>query len=149
MLHKIFLPTSFSQHYEKLETDESGSFGKVYKVCHMVRRSVLITRLLQDYKTNMAVKIIKTYPLSGVPEGVDCYLSHTYKSIRREIDKILYFKPHPHIAQILGVLCNPYGIVLELAPVGDLQSAIIDNYRYRDNFLCSTAILLTIKQVFH
>lgn len=94
----------------------------------------------------MAVKIIRTYPLSGLPDNVE-YLSHTYKSVRKEIDKLLYFKPHPHIVQVLGVLCNPYGIVLELAPIGDLQSSIIDNYRYRDNMLCSTAILLTLKQV--
>ena len=105
-----------------------------------------MTRLLQDHQTNVAIKIIKTYPLAGVPEDEE-YLSHTYKSVRREIDKLLYFKPHPHIAQVLGVLCNPYGIVLELAPVGDLQSSIIDKYRYRDNLLCSTAILLTLKQV--
>lgn len=102
--------------------------------------------LLQDYQTNVAVKVIKEYPLAGMPED-EAYLSYTYKSVRREIDKLLYFKPHPHIAQVLGVLCNPYGIVLELAPVGDLQSFIIDRYRYRDNLLCSTAILLTLKQV--
>lgn len=94
----------------------------------------------------MAVKIMKTFPLSGMFNNAEC-LSHTYKSVRREIDKLLYFKPHPHIVQVLGVLCNPYGIVLELAPIGDLQSSVIDKYRYRDNLLCSTAILLTIKQV--
>ena len=33
MSHKINTPTSFSQHYENLEKEESGSFGKVYKVC--------------------------------------------------------------------------------------------------------------------
>ena len=94
----------------------------------------------------MAIKIIKPFPLAGMPDNVEC-LSHTYKSVRREIDKLLYFKPHPHIVQVLGVLCNPYGIVLELAPLGDLQSSIIDKYRYRKNLLCSTAILLTLQQV--
>ena len=105
-----------------------------------------MTGSLQDLVTNLAVKVIKVIPLAGVPEDEE-YLSYTYKSVRREIDKLLYFKPHPHIAQVLGVLCNPYGIVLELAPVGDLQCSIIDKYRYRDNLLCSTAILLTLKQV--
>ena len=75
----------------------------------------------------MAIKIIKAFPLAGMPDNVEC-LSHAYKSVRREIDKLLYFKPHPHIVQVLGVLCNPYGIVLELAPLGDLQSSIIDEY---------------------
>ena len=91
----------------------------------------------------MAVKIIKAYPLSENKE----YLSYTYKCVRQEINKLLYLKPHPQIAQVLGVLCNPYGLVLELAPVGDLQSSVIDNYRYTNNLLCSTAILLTLKQV--
>lgn len=90
----------------------------------------------------MAVKIIKTYSLAGVD-----YLLHSYKSVRREIDKLLHFKPHPHIVQVLGVLCSPYGIVLDLARVGDLESSVIEKYRYRDNLLCSTAILLTLKQV--
>ena len=94
----------------------------------------------------MAIKIIKAFPLAGMPDNVE-YLSHTYKSVRQEIDKILYFKPHPHIVQVLGVLCNPYGIVLELAPLGDLQSSIINTYWNRSNLLCSTAILLTLKQV--
>ena len=33
MSHKIYTPTSFSQHYENLDKEESGSYGKVYKVC--------------------------------------------------------------------------------------------------------------------
>lgn len=32
MSNKIYAPTSFSQHYKKLEKEESGSFGVVYKV---------------------------------------------------------------------------------------------------------------------
>lgn len=105
-----------------------------------------MTESLQDYQTNVAVKIIKTFPLAGVPEDAE-YLLHTYKSVRREVDKLLYFKLHPHIVQVLGVLCDPYGIVLELAPIGDLQSSIIDKYQYRGNLICTTAILLSLKQV--
>ena len=89
----------------------------------------------------MTIKIIKSHSLSG-----DNVVESTYKSVRKEIDKLLYFKEHDNIVKILGIFSKPHGIVLELAPMGDLQS-IIDKYRYRDNFICSTALLLTMQQV--
>lgn len=100
-----------------------------------------LTESLQDHQKGVAIKIFKMMPDEAK------YILPTYKSVRREIDKVLYFNPHPHIVQVLGVLSHPYGIVLELAPIGDLQSAIIDQYQYRKNLLCSTALLLTLKQV--
>jgi len=69
----------------------------------------------------------------------------TYKDVRKEIDKLLYFKVHPNIVNVIGVFSNPHGIVLELAPKGDLQS-VINEYHYRDNLICSTALLLTMQQ---
>jgi len=31
-MDKVYTTASFSQHYEELERDESGAFGKVFKV---------------------------------------------------------------------------------------------------------------------
>jgi len=106
----------------------------------MFFQSCRFTTVFQDYQTNVAIKIIKSQSLAG-----DQVTEHTYKTVRKEIDKLLYFKVHPNITNVLGVFCKPHGIVLELAPMGDLQS-IIDRYQYRDNFMCSTALLLTMQQ---
>ena len=139
---KVYTLASFSQHYGELEKESSGAFGNVFKVsvCSVIAVGLLIN-MLQDYQTNMAIKIIKSQSLAGGQ-----VTEHTYKSVRKEIDKLLYFEVHPHIVNILGVFLKPYGIMLELAPMGDLQS-IINKYKYRDNLMCSTAILLTIQQV--
>jgi len=94
---------------------------------------------LQDYQRKVAIKIIKSQSLSG-----DRIIGKTYKGVRKEIDKLLYLKPHLNIVTIFG-LFKPHGIVLELAPMGDLQS-MINKYQYQNNFICSTALLLTILQ---
>ena len=98
------------------------------------------TNVFQDCETNMAIKIIKSQSFAG-----DQVTEQTYKAVRKEVDKLLYFKVHPNIVNVLGVFCKPHGIVLELAPMGDLQS-IIDKYRNRGNLMCSTALLLTVQQ---
>jgi len=94
---------------------------------------------LQDYQNKVAIKIIKSQSQSG-----NKIIEMTYKSVRKEVDKLLYFKPHLNIVSVLGVF-KPHGIVLELAPMGDLQS-MIDSYHYQNNFICSTALLLTMQQ---
>ena len=97
--------------------------------------------IFQDYETKMAIKIIKSISLSG-----DKVSEQTYKDVRKEIDKLLYFELHSNIVNVLGVLLNPHGIVLELAPIGDLKS-VVKKYQYRQNLMCCTAVLLTIQQV--
>ena len=89
----------------------------------------------------MALKIIKSQSSSG-----DRVTEQTYKDVRKEINKLLYFDHHPNIVNVLGVILNPHGIVLELAPIGDLKS-VVKKYQYQQNLMCCTALLLTVQQV--
>jgi len=96
---------------------------------------------LQDYQSQVAIKTFR--PLSLSSSEIDTV---SYKALRKEINIIGCVKDHSHITTILGALSNHHGIVLELAPMGNLQS-IIENYDRQNNILCATSLLLTIKQV--
>ena len=68
-----------------------------------------------------------------------------FNNLKKELS-ILSPLRHPNIVQLFGVSVEPLGLVLELAPKGDLK-AILKEYKEAQNHLQPAAIQAVVRQV--
>ena len=66
------------------------------------------------------------------------YACKAYTTARQELNILLNIK-HPHVVPLVGICIKPLAIVLELAPLGALDS-MLKHYRRSGDKLSTTTI---------